>query len=126
MINHETELKLQAYLDGELSAGEAKAIADLLQSDAGAQGLYHELKAAKSLLVGNELERQLPESREFYGYQRSLETYRTVFGHDTTMILTTEGSFLHLLKGEMGARPAPAPAPPPTAAAAATASPPAR
>lgn len=67
-----------------------------------------------------------PESREFYGYQRSLETYRTVFGHDTTMILTTEGSFLHLLKGEMGGRPAPAPSAPPTAAAAATAPPPAR
>ena len=66
MINHETELKLQAFLDGELSPGEAKAIADLLESDAGAQGLYQELKVARSLLAGNELERKLPESREFY------------------------------------------------------------
>jgi len=44
MINHETELKLQAYLDGELSAGEAKAIADLFGRDAGAQALYQELR----------------------------------------------------------------------------------
>ena len=66
MINHETELKLQAYLDGELSAGEAKAIADLLGRDAGAQALYQELRIAKSFLAGNELERKLLESREFY------------------------------------------------------------
>lgn len=66
MINYETQLKLQAYLDGELSAGEAKAVADLLNSDAGAQALYQELRIARSLLSGNELERKLPESREFY------------------------------------------------------------
>ncbi len=75
MINHETELKLQAYLDGELSAGEAKAIADLLGRDAGAQALYQELRITQSLLAGNELERKLPESREFYWskIQRQIE-----------------------------------------------------
>jgi hypothetical protein len=66
MINHETELKLQAYLDGELPASEAKSIADLLEGDVGAQGLYEELKLTRSLLAGNELERKLPESGEFY------------------------------------------------------------
>jgi anti-sigma factor RsiW len=75
MINHETELKLQAYLDGELSAGEAKAIADLLGRDAGVQALYQELSIAQSLLAENELERKLPESREFYWskIQRQIE-----------------------------------------------------
>ena len=66
MIDHETELKLQAYLDGELSSGEAKAIAGMLGRDVCAQGLYQELRIAQSLLPGNELERMLPESREFY------------------------------------------------------------
>ena len=66
MINHETELKLQAYLDGELSAGEAKAIADLLGRDAGAEELYQQLRMARSILAGNELERKLPEPPEFY------------------------------------------------------------
>jgi len=66
MINHETELKLQAYLDGELSEAQAKGIADLLGCDAGAQTLYQELRIAKSLLAGNELERKLPEPPEFY------------------------------------------------------------
>ena len=75
MINYETQLKLQAYLDGELSAGEAKAIADLLASEPGAQALYQELRIARSLLSGNELERKLPESREFYWskIQRQIE-----------------------------------------------------
>ena len=66
MINHEKELKLQAYLDGELSAGEAKAVADLLGRDAGAQALYQELRIGRSLLAENELERKLPELPEFY------------------------------------------------------------
>src|SRR6266699_574078 len=75
MINHETELKLQAYLDGELPTGEAKAVADLLGRDAGAQALYQELRITQSLLAGNELERKLPESREFYWskIQRQIE-----------------------------------------------------
>jgi anti-sigma factor RsiW len=66
MINHETELKLQAYLDGELPASETKAIADLLEHDASAQGLYQELRSTRSLLPGNEVERKIPESPEFY------------------------------------------------------------
>jgi len=66
MINHETELKLQAYLDGELPAGEAKAITDLLERDASAQRTYQELRSTRSLLAGNEVERKLPESPEFY------------------------------------------------------------
>ncbi len=66
MINHETELQLQAYLDGELSAGEARAVAEFLERDAGAQALYRELTTAKALLAKNELERKLSDSREFY------------------------------------------------------------
>jgi anti-sigma factor RsiW len=69
MINHETALKVQAYLDGELPTGEANSIAEFLGRDAGAQALYQELKTAKSLLAGNELEPKLPESPEFYWSQ---------------------------------------------------------
>jgi len=66
MINHETELKLQAYLDSELSAGEAKAIADLLGRDAGAQALYQELRIAKVAFGRERIGTELPDSREFY------------------------------------------------------------
>jgi anti-sigma factor RsiW len=66
MINHETELKLQACLDGELSSAEAHKISRFLDSDASARALYEELKATRALLNGNELELKLPVSREFY------------------------------------------------------------
>jgi anti-sigma factor RsiW len=66
MINHETELKLQAYLDEELAAGELGAIGGLLARDAGAQSLFEALKATRTLLADNEPELKLPESREFY------------------------------------------------------------
>lgn len=58
---------------------------------------------------------QNAQSREFYSFTRALETYRTVFQRDTTVVLTTEGSFLRFFKGD-SAPPAPAannPATPP-------------
>jgi membrane protease subunit HflC len=59
---------------------------------------------------------QTAEAREFYSFTRALETYRTSFQRDTTLVLTTEGSFLRFLKGEApaalgAARAMPAPAP---------------
>ena len=41
-----------------------------------------------------------PEAREFYTFTRSLETYRTSFERETTLIMTTESGFLHFLRGE--------------------------
>ena len=66
MINHETELKLQAYLDGEISAGDATALAEMLAHDPQAKSLFEELKMTRMLLAGNELEVKFPETREFY------------------------------------------------------------
>src|ERR1044072_7490508 len=66
MINNETELKLQAFLDDELSARGAKGISELLARDFEARSLFEELKTTRALLVGNELEAKLPDTREFY------------------------------------------------------------
>ena len=66
MINHETELKLQAYLDGELSSSEAMAVGELAARDQEVRSLVEELRATRTLLKGNELELKLPESQEFY------------------------------------------------------------
>ena len=41
---------------------------------------------------------QTPEAREFYTFTRSLETYRTVFQRDTTLVLTTDSTLLRLFK----------------------------
>jgi membrane protease subunit HflC len=56
---------------------------------------------------------QTADAREFYEFQRALETYRTAFSRDTTVVLTTDGGFLRFLKGDMPTRsPAKTPAPP--------------
>ena len=65
-MKHEQQLKLQAYLDGELSAREERAVADCVASDADAEKLLSELRLTKAALKGNELEVKVPEPREFY------------------------------------------------------------
>ncbi len=62
----ETQLKVQAYLDNELSPGDARKVAQMLSSDAEARELYGELKETKEILVENEPVLKLQESREFY------------------------------------------------------------
>lgn len=65
-MNHETELKLQAYLDQELSPGESEKVARWLEHDSEARAVYRELRATKELLGIGEVKRAVPESREFY------------------------------------------------------------
>jgi membrane protease subunit HflC len=38
------------------------------------------------------------EAREFYTFSRTLESYRTVFASETTLVLTTDSSLLRLFK----------------------------
>jgi negative regulator of sigma E activity len=66
MINQETKLKLQAYLDNELSGADLREIAAVLERDPEARALYAELEGTRSLLEAGELELKVPESREFY------------------------------------------------------------
>ncbi len=65
-MKQDLELKLQAYLDGELPSGEAKAVADLVAQDADTRALLTELTHTRSALAGFEAEIKLPETREFY------------------------------------------------------------
>ncbi len=66
MIDYQTQLKLQAYLDGELAGSEAREVADCLARDAEAAKLATELRQTKDALKGFEESIRLPESREFY------------------------------------------------------------
>lgn len=61
-----TELKLQALLDGELDAREVREVEALLTQDAQSTALMQELKWTKGALVGNDAEMSLPETREFF------------------------------------------------------------
>src|SRR5687768_2283477 len=65
-MNVDDGIKLQAYLDGELTDREARQIAGSIENDAEARALFDELQQTTTLLKANEPELPLPESREFY------------------------------------------------------------
>jgi anti-sigma factor RsiW len=65
-MNYDSQLKVQAYLDGELPEVEAREIANLLARDREAVALMGELRNTRQALVGSEIGITLPESREFF------------------------------------------------------------
>src|SRR6476646_9234604 len=62
----EQQLKLQAFLDGELPEKDAREVAAWLARDAEATDLLAELRNTRKALVDFEPGLKLPESREFY------------------------------------------------------------
>ncbi len=66
MMDHDEQLKIQAYLDGELSETEAREVAIWLAQDQDAGVLLAELRNTRQGLAGYEQPVQLPESREFF------------------------------------------------------------
>lgn len=65
-MNSDMQLKVQAYLDNELTPGEARQTAALLTNDPLARDLYHELKQTKEIVRQNEPVVRLEESHDFY------------------------------------------------------------
>jgi anti-sigma factor RsiW len=65
-MDYDAQLKLQAYLDGELSESEAKEVAKWLAQDQEAVLLHSELKNTRQALSAGEKPLPLPESREFF------------------------------------------------------------
>jgi anti-sigma factor RsiW len=65
-MNTEQQLKLQAFLDGELPEAEAREIANWIANDQEAAALQTELKNTRKALSGHEADIKMPESREFY------------------------------------------------------------
>ncbi len=66
MIDHEKQIKIQAFLDGELPEAEAREITALIARDASAAALHAELKNTRQALATAEQGIVLPESRDFY------------------------------------------------------------
>lgn len=62
----ESELKLQASLDGELSRWQTRKVSAWVARNPEAQLLLAELKMTKTAMGSGEAEMKLPESREFY------------------------------------------------------------
>jgi anti-sigma factor RsiW len=65
-MNEEAQFKLQAYLDGELPAGERAGVQEWLARDSEARALLAELQNTNAALSGHEAEVKLPETREFF------------------------------------------------------------
>ena len=63
------QLKLQAYLDGELNPDEARTMDALLASDSDAIALAEELRRTRDAIRGNELLAAAPPQRDFYWSQ---------------------------------------------------------
>ena len=65
-MTEEQQLKLQAFLDGELSEDDTREVAAWLAGDADATALLGELRNTRQALANFEPALKLPESREFY------------------------------------------------------------
>ncbi len=75
----DSQLKLQAFLDGELPEAEASKVAEWLSRDREAAALAGELRNTRQALAGFEVGIQLPESREFFWskIQREIQRLET-------------------------------------------------
>jgi anti-sigma factor RsiW len=65
-MKHELELKVQAWLDGELSDHEARRMGELIAHDSEAAALAAELGSIRQAMFRQEAAVPLAESREFY------------------------------------------------------------
>ncbi len=68
-MKHELELKIQAWLDGELPDHEARRLGQWIARDAEAAALAAELGSLRQAMRRNEAAATLGESREFYWSQ---------------------------------------------------------
>jgi anti-sigma factor RsiW len=65
-MDAEAQLKLQAFLDGELSDAEAGEVSKWPTQDPEAAALLGELRQTRDALAGVETDLRLPETREFF------------------------------------------------------------
>ena len=65
-MKHDLELKIQAWVDGELQEREARRMADWIEGHAEASALAEELSRTRQAMIGQEMAATLSESRDFY------------------------------------------------------------
>ena len=78
-MDYDEQLRLQAFLDGELPEAEASKVADRVARDREAAAMLEELRTTCDALAGSETGIQLPESREFFWskVQREIQRLET-------------------------------------------------
>jgi len=65
-MDMDAQLRLQAFLDGELPESEAREVANWVAQDKEATALLAELRNTRQALAGAEAVMTLPETREFF------------------------------------------------------------
>jgi anti-sigma factor RsiW len=83
-MNREQQLKLQAFLDGELPENEAREILSWTQRDSAAAALLAELKNTRAAMTQAEPHLSVPESREFFWSKIESEIRRQEPATDST------------------------------------------
>ncbi|MEC8973730.1 MAG: hypothetical protein VX509_07400, partial [Verrucomicrobiota bacterium] len=71
MNENETELRVQALVDGELTGAEAEALRARIEGDDALRELHDRLTAVRGLMAGAELPCTLPEPGDFHWSQIS-------------------------------------------------------
>jgi hypothetical protein len=101
-MKNDLQLKVQAWVDGELSDGEARRIGEWIANDAEASALAAELGCLKQSMSGNEVAAPLSESREFYWskIERQIQRESTLAGKPSVPWL---GRWRRYLAPAMGA-----------------------
>lgn len=122
MISERTQIAESFRSDG---AGEAAKIdgrrgKELQQIESEAYRTVQELKGkadAEATEIYAKAYNKGPAAADFYQFLKTLETYKTTLGQDSTLIMTTDSDFFKYLKKTDGAtvKPAPAPATAPAA-----------
>ncbi|MCE9609930.1 MAG: protease modulator HflC [Chthoniobacter sp.] len=103
MISERQQIAARFRSEGEGEAAEilGKRERDLAQIESEAYRKVQEVQGkadAEATAIYAAAYGQTPEAREFYSFTRTLETYRTVFARETTLVLTTDSALLHLFK----------------------------
>jgi membrane protease subunit HflC len=111
MISERQQIAARFRSEGEGEAAEilGKRERDMQQIESEAYRKVQEIRGkadAEASAVYAAAFGQTAEAREFYNLSRTLETYRTVFARETTLVLTTDSALLQLLKYGPAAAPA--------------------
>ena len=114
MISERLQIAQRFRSEGE---GESASIAgqrerDLNEIQSTAYRKVQEIKGesdAKASEIYARAYAQNAQAAEFYGFLKSMETYRLIFSRDSTLVLSTDSDLFKLLK-HIDAKPAPVPA----------------
>ena len=103
MVSERQQIAARFRSEGEGQAAEilGKRERDMQQIESEAYRQVQEIQGradAEATAIYAAAYGQTAAAREFYTFNRTLETYRSVFERDTTLVLTTDSSLLRLFK----------------------------